>query len=44
MREGDIVVVLFGGYAPFILWQEEGHYLLIGDTLTFGLSYGEGID
>ncbi|PNP60666.1 hypothetical protein FNYG_14603 [Fusarium nygamai] len=44
LRQGDMVVVLFGGKVPYILRQQEGHHVLVGETYTLGLSSGEAIE
>jgi len=43
---GDVVCVLYGGCAPFILRQvsNQGHYKLIGEAYVHGIMHGEAID
>lgn len=43
VREGDIVVVLFGSRVPFVLRQQGDTYRLIGDCYMHGLMDGEAI-
>jgi hypothetical protein len=43
LREDDNVVVLFGGRWPFILREQEGHYVLIGHAFVRGIMDGEAI-
>ncbi|KAE9373755.1 hypothetical protein N431DRAFT_315758, partial [Stipitochalara longipes BDJ] len=38
---GDLICVLFGGSAPFILRKQGNNYILIGECFCHGLMDGE---
>ena len=44
MREGDIVVVLFGGQSPYILRPHDDAYLLVGQAYVDELMWGHLVD
>lgn len=41
MREGDIVAVLYGGNAPFVLRPKGDEYLMLGETYVDSIMNGE---
>ena len=41
VREGDVLVVLFGGKWPFALREQNGHYMLSGHCYVDGVMDGE---
>ncbi|KAH6878060.1 heterokaryon incompatibility protein-domain-containing protein [Alternaria rosae] len=41
MREGDIVVVLYGGDAPFVLRPKSDKYLMLGEAYVDSIMNGE---
>lgn len=43
MRKGDLVVVLLGDHVPYLLREEGGHYVLVGETFIDGILAGEFI-
>ncbi|KIM98517.1 hypothetical protein OIDMADRAFT_31305 [Oidiodendron maius Zn] len=44
IQAGDIIGVIFGGQAPFVLRPCGGHYHLVGECFVIGLMDGEAID
>ena len=43
LREDDVVVVLFGGKWPFVLREQEDHYIIIGHSYVHGIMHGEAV-
>jgi hypothetical protein len=43
MKEGDIVCVLYGGRAPYVLCPRDDHYGFIGECCTHGIMDGEAL-
>jgi hypothetical protein len=41
---GDKVCIINGGQLPFILGEEDGHYLLMGECYIHGIMDGEAVD
>ena len=41
---GDITVVLFGGYVPYILRSKNGYYQFVGEAYIHGVMRGEVIE
>lgn len=40
-REGDLIILISGLTAPFIVRKEEGHYRLVGPAYVHGVMQGE---
>jgi hypothetical protein len=38
------VVVLSGGRVPYVLQRKGEHYVLIGEALVHGITYGEFVE
>ena len=43
MQPEDVVVVLRGGFSPFILRKKADSYWLIGEAYVHGIMYGEAV-
>jgi hypothetical protein len=43
LREGDSVCVLAGGPVPYVLREKNGHYLLVGESYTYGMMGCEAV-
>jgi hypothetical protein len=43
-KPDDKIVILFGGTTPFVVRQEDDHYLLMGECYMHGFMSGEAID
>jgi hypothetical protein len=43
MQPEDVVVVLRGGFSPFILRKKADSYWLIGEAYMHGMMYGEAV-
>jgi Heterokaryon incompatibility protein (HET) len=43
MKEGDLVCVLFGSNLPFVLREDNGEYILIGEAYIHGFMDGEAM-
>ena len=44
MATGDSVVILYGGYTPFILRAQGDEYRFIGESYVHGMMQGEAVD
>lgn len=44
MRDGDVVVVLYGGHTPYILRPSGNEYRLLGECYAHGIMYGEAME
>ncbi|KAE9366588.1 HET-domain-containing protein [Stipitochalara longipes BDJ] len=40
---GDTICVLVGGQMPFVLKEQDGHYIMIGECYIHGIMDGEGV-
>lgn len=43
MKEGDLIVILFGGQVPYIVREVEGKHRLIGECYIDGIMQGEAV-